>query len=417
MVRTACLTAAAAVGLGISLAAQPPSLTIDQAVRLALAHNLGLAAERDNVAVAEAAIATASLRPNPVVTASLTRPDRPLVDAGVSPYEQIFRTDYVIEGGGKRERRVAQASLAKSVAEFQLRNTTRLLVLDVQRAFTDVQVARANLALAQDALRAFDDIVAVNVERVRAGDLPQVELSRSRLAALQFENDVREHRTKLREASNHLSVLIGRPPDGTVLETAGDFRRDSREVDYATLLHGAVEARPDVQALRSEQGRSAADLRLQMANGRIDYTVSGEYHRQESSALGGNSYLLSVSVPLPIFNRNQGEVARARTQQRQAATKLRALEQQVGEEAAAAYADYTLARDSLATIETRMLADARAVRQTTEYAYRRGDASLIELLDAQRAFDDTMRSYNEARAQYARSLYTLDALVNGDIQP
>jgi cobalt-zinc-cadmium efflux system outer membrane protein len=352
-----------------------------------------------------------------VLTASLSRPETPLVDAGISPDEEIVRGDFVLEGGGKRGRRIEQATLAKSVTELQVRNTARQLVLDVQRAFIDVQAAKANVDLARDALKAFNDIVDLNATRVRAGDLAPVELSRTRLAALQFENDVRQQESKLRVAQNHLSLLIGRGPDGSSLETAGDFRRPAPDVDYATLLRLTLDARPDLQALKADQARSTADLRLQIANGRIDYTVSAEYHRQSSSTISGNAYLFAVSVPVPVFNRNQGEVARAHVQVTQAEARVRALEHDVTDEVSGAYNDYALARDTLANIEGRMLTDARAVHAATDYSYRRGEASLIELLDAQRAFDDTMRSYTDARAQYARSAYALDALTNGGVHP
>ena len=109
------------------------TVTIDQAVGEAVARNLNLLAERFNVKVADAAVLTASLKPNPVVTVNFVFPDQILVDAGISPHEQVFRTDYVFERGGKRERRVDQATLSKSVAELQLLNTSRSLILDVER--------------------------------------------------------------------------------------------------------------------------------------------------------------------------------------------------------------------------------------------------------------------------------------------
>jgi cobalt-zinc-cadmium efflux system outer membrane protein len=416
MIRPTAATIAVAVLFCVRIGAQAP-ITIDDAVRLALDSNPNLAAERLNVQVAQTAVQTASLRPNPVLTASLSRPETALVDAGISPDEEIVRGDFVFEGGGKRGRRIEQATLAKSVSELQVQNTARQLMLDAERAFIDVQAAKANVDLARDALKAFNDIVDLNATRVRAGDLAAVELSRTRLAALQVENDVREQESKLRVAQNHLSLLIGRGPDGSSLEIAGDFRRPPPDVDYATLLRRALEARPDLQALKADQARSTADVRLQIANGRIDYTVSAEYHRQSSSAISGNAYLFALSVPVPVFNRNQGEVARAQVQVTQAEARVRALEHDVSDEVSSVYAEYALARDTLANIEGRMLADARAVHGVTDYSYRRGEASLIELLDAQRAFDDTMRSYTDARAQFARSAYALDALTNGGIHP
>ncbi len=392
------------------------SVTLADAVEEAIQHNLSLLAERFNVQVADAAILTASLKPNPVVTVNLFRPDRALVDAGISPYEEVFRTDYVLERGGKRERRIEQANLSKSVAELQLLNTTRLLILDVQNAFVDVQLAKLNLALAQDSLQAFNGVVEINTERVRVGDLSQVELSRSRVAALQFQNDVRQQETKLRMARMHLSTLIGRVPADDTLDAAGELRKDAEPVAIQAIRAAAMDRRPDLRAARTDQARSTADLRLQLANGIVDYTISGEYHRQEGAEVSGNSYGAFVSVPLPIFNRNQGEISRAQVQQQQLKTRVQMIETDIGADVSNAYAQYETSRQIVDTIEGQMLAQAQEVRTTTEYSYRAGEASFIEFLDALRAFNDTMQSYNGARADYARSLFALDAIA-GKVNP
>jgi cobalt-zinc-cadmium efflux system outer membrane protein len=279
-----------------------------------------------------------------------------------------------------------------------------------------VQLAKLNLALAQDNLKAFNNVVQINTDRVRAGDLSQVELSRSRLAALQFQNDVRQKDTRLRVAKNRLSTLLGRGPSAESLDVIGDLRKDPGPADYEALRQQALAARPDLRAVRTDQARSVADLRLQIANGKADYTVSGEYHRQEGSAIRGNSYGLFFSAPLPIFNRNQGEIARARVQQQQLRTRVQALEHDISSEVISAYAEYSSAHEIVDTIERQMLAQAEEVRTTTEYSYRRGEATFVEFLDAVRAFNETMQSYNEARAGYARSLYVLDAIA-GKVNP
>jgi outer membrane protein, heavy metal efflux system len=119
------------------------------------------------------------------------------------------------------------------------------------------------------------------------------------------------------------------------------------------------------------------------------------------------------STPLPIFNRNQGEITRARVQREQMEIRTRALEAGIEADLDEAFSEYTAARHVVERIEIGMLAQAREVRATMEYSYRRGEASLIEFLDAVRTFNDTTRSYNEARADYARSLYSLDAITGG----
>ena len=216
-------------------------------------------------------------------------------------------------------------------------------------------------------------------------------------------------------ARTRLEGLLGRRTTASI-DVTGDLRRDADVLDRDALRTRALQMRPDLRAARSDQARSVADLRLQLANGKIDYTVSGEYHRQEGGGLVGNDYGIFFSTPLPIFNRNQGEIARARTQQQQLDAKIHALEADIGTDLDAAFTEYTSARSIVERIENDMLAQARDVRTTMEYSYRRGEATFVEFLDAVRAFNDTTRSYNEARADYARSLYALDAL-SGKVTP
>jgi cobalt-zinc-cadmium efflux system outer membrane protein len=387
----------------------PGTVRLDDAVRETLDHNLALAAERYGITVADARILTARLRPNPVFTYNIMVPDSAIYDKNINPFENVFRTDVIVEGGGKRERRIEVAEAARSVAELQLLNTMRTTVFDAESAFIDVVLAKVNLALARDSLTAFTNVVRVNVERVRAGDLSQVELARSRLAALQFQNDVRQQQAKLVTAQSRLRTLMGRRI-ADPLEVSDDLRTDRPPIDLAMIQAAALRERPDLQALRSDQARSSADVRLQVAQGKADFTFSGEFHRQRAPLASGNQYGGYVSVPIPIFNRNQGEVERARQEERQAEARIRALEADVANEVRAAYEAYTASRDVIDTIEAQMLGEAQHVRTATEYSYRRGEASFIEFLDSVRAFNETMQSYNQARADYVRSLYAIDAV-------
>jgi len=390
----------------------PAALTLDDAVREGLEHNLALAAERYSISIARARVITARLRPNPVLTFDTMLPNATVFAQNISPREQVFRTDVVIERGGKRERRIEVAEQARSVSERQLLNTMRTVVLDIQSAFIDAVLAKANLALARESLQAFNTVVQVNVERVRTGDLSQVELTRSRLAALQFQNDVRQQESRLLIAQTKLKTVIGRTGAQSI-DVTGDLRHDTQAIDLETVRRTALERRPDLDALRRDQARSSADLRLQIAQGKVDYTVSGEVHRQRQAtppdANLGFLYGVYMSMPLPVFNRNQGEIERARQEALQLDARIRALEADVSSEVQAAYETYTASRDIVQTIEGNMLAQARDVRATTEYAYRHGEASFIEFLDAVRAFNETMQSYNGARADYARSLYALES--------
>ena len=152
-------------------------------------------------------------------------------------------------------------------------------------------------------------------------------------------------------------------------------------------------------------------VRSQIAQGKVDYTIGTEFRRQQGIAGTGNSLGFFFSVPLPVFNRNQGEIARAREERQQVEARTRALEAVIRNELNAAWQQYDTARSLLARIEGEMLDQARSVLASMEYSYRAGEASLVEFLDAQRAFNDTMQGYNEARAEYARSLYLIDSVT------
>src|SRR5262249_10289437 len=153
-----------------------------------------------------------------------------------------------------------------------------------------------------------------------------------------------------------------------------------------------------------------AEVRSQIAQGKVDFTIGMEYRRQQAPAFG-NLMGFFFSVPLPVFNRNQGEIERARQEQRQIEARIRALEADVHNELSTAWQQYDAAHALVTRIESGMLAQARQVLKTVEYSYRSGAASLIELLDAQRAYNDTMQGYNESRAEYARSLYLVDSVT------
>jgi cobalt-zinc-cadmium efflux system outer membrane protein len=332
------------------------------------------------------------------------------------PTEFNFRMDFVLERGGKRERRVEVAQTAREVAQFQLLNATRLVILDVQGAFVDVLLAKESLALAQENLKAFNSIVQINSVRVQAGDLAKVELIRSRVAALQFQNSVRQAESRLRVARYRLQTLMGRLTPSPSFDVAGDLRRDALATTLERLQEQALQLRPDVQAVTRDQARSLADLRLQLAQGKVDYTIGTEFHRQFYNGTGSGLGIF-FSAPLPVFNRNQGEIERARREQEQLQARMRALQADVRNEVRNAWVQYSTSRELLDSIERDMLAQAREVRVVTEYSYRRGEASFVEFLDAQRAFNDTMQSYNEARAEYARSLYLIDSISGKAVNP
>lgn len=402
-------------------AAERDALTVEQAVQEAVERNLSLLAERYRVPLAQADRLTARLRLNPVLSLGADHLD--LLGTGydavnqAGPAEFFVRTDIFFLGGRKRLRRVAVADSAVTVAELQLQDAIRTLILDVQLTCTAVQLADAAAELAGENLALFRGLVALNETRVAGGDLARVELTRAQIAETQAGFDLRQAVARRRVAQNNLARLLGRTSTGREIRVLGEMRRDTAVLQLAEVRGEALRMRPDFRALRAEQRRADLDIRRQIAEGKVDASVGVEVRRQQGLAGTGNSLGLFLAVPLPVFDRNQGGVERARQESLAVQTRLRAAEQGIRVELENAFIAYETARDLLDSFESGLLGQGEQVLTTANYAYRRGDASLVELLDAQRAFNETRRGYNEARAAYADALYTIDAVTARRVHP
>ncbi|MBI3491416.1 MAG: TolC family protein [Acidobacteria bacterium] len=402
--------------------AAPASLTIAQAVDEALQHNLSLLAERSNLTIADAAMITARLRPNPVLSFSVDHLDALGTGFDASnnggPPEIAWRVDVPLERGGKREARMALASVVKSAADAHFADAIRTLRQDVTMACVDVIAADATRTLLADTLRTFEDLARVNRARVAAGSIAPFESTRSEVAMLQFRATVVRVDLDLASATARLRTLLGRPP-GAPLAITDRLSTDRTEPapDPTRLEAVAFDARPDLKAMQFAQARSTADLRLQEALGRIDYTLGAEYRRQQGIAGRSNSLGFFFSTPLPLSSRNQGDIARAGAERDLAERQITARRAQIAAEVRSAYHEYVTTRDLVGSIERDLLTPATHARETSAYTYRAGGATLLELLDAQRAFNDTMQSYVDAQASLRRSVTRLNAAVGTEVVP
>lgn len=393
----------------------PMAITVEQAVAETLQRNLNILAERYEIPRAEAEVIAARLRPNPVLSLGGDHLDwlgtgyDAINNAG--PPEYAARVDWPIERPSKRRARITVAEQARAAAEFRLQDALRQLTLEVQQAFVELQAAKESLSLARANQRTFEELVDINAARVRAGDLAPIELVRTRVAALQLSQAVVQAETRWRVAQNRLQTLMGRAEALDTFEAIGEMRRDELPPSLSPLLSKALDFRPDLRALRAEQARTLADLKLQIAQGKIEYTVGVEYRRQQGLAGTGNSLGLFLSLPLTVYDRNQGGIARAQAEINQAKLRTAALEREIRAQLETTYAQCRAADAVLLSFEGGLLEQARDVLNVTEYAYRRGEASFVEFLDAQRTYNETMQGYINARAEYARLRFTLDRLT------
>jgi cobalt-zinc-cadmium efflux system outer membrane protein len=276
--------------------------------------------------------------------------------------------------------------------------------------------ADENLSLARDTLRTFEELAAMNDARVQAGAAAQYDATRTRVAMLQFRANVTRAELQWRTSALRLRQLLGRPASADPIAVAAPATLSASLASApAVLEETAVQSRADLRAARMTQARTVADLKLQLAVGKVDFTYGAEYRRQAGPIGLSNSLGVFFSAPLPFANRNQGEIARAGAEGQQADRTTAALEASVRADVRIAFDAYSSSAGLVASIERDLLGPARSARDIAAYSYKAGGTTLVDLIDSQRAFNDAMQSYYDARAEYRRAIAHLNSAVGTEV--
>lgn len=393
----------------------PQRLSLDEAVRLAVERNPQAAGARALVEIAEANRVDARLRPNPAVSVEsesypLFQSPRP---AFVDGQELTIRFDQEIETAGRRQLRAAAAAAGVSAASLTARDRFRQLERAVRRAYLQLALAQADADVARTSLQEIDRVLTVGRERVNVGEAPRSEVSRLEVERLRFAEDAFSADLALRNARAALLTLLGASDLTQAIEAADPLIPPSGSAVVAITAAASapphqplgIDLRPDVLAAREELRRAETETRLQRALRSPNVTVGGGYKRD----FGTNAVVLGVTVPLPLWNQNQGGVARAAAERQLAASHLAAVEFDVRLDIQQAINALETNRARAEYIERQILASARESRDVVSESYRLGAADLIDFLDAQRAFRDTLRTYNRALFDYRVSVFELEA--------
>ncbi|MEQ1690524.1 MAG: TolC family protein [Gemmatimonas sp.] len=403
----------------------PEQLTLSQSLAIALERNASLTAVRGDVDIAAADRVGARLRPNPALT--FDSEGYPLGrNAGPTFFnnqELTVRVDQEIELGGRRGLRTRAADAAVESAQARLENGRRLLTLDVQRAYFQAVLATADRDVARASLQEIDQAIGLNRSRFEQGEISGGELRRLQVERLRFVDDVFAAELALRNARSALLALmnvsnLGQPFDVTEPLAANPTPTSPTApgvltavlpgnigVQAPALIADAIARRPDVLAAQREVVRADTQTRLQRALRTPNLTIGGGYKRD----FGTNAVVFGATVPLPFSNRNQGGVARAEAERQQAASRVRVAELVVRLDVQQAANAVDVNRERVQHIEREYLTTARESRDIVLASYRLGAADLIDYLDAQRAFRDTVRTYNRALYEQRISIFELAA--------
>ncbi|MBY0493846.1 MAG: TolC family protein [Cyanobacteria bacterium] len=430
----------------------PPRLTLPQAEELLRLRNLAVVTRRRQLDANVAARVIAGFKPNPVLTlgaqqfpyatnvpGSAPRFVSTNPDAGANPLYTIH-VDKTVERGGKRELRMEQADAIVDGATAQIEDALRVQGFQLRQVFVSAMLARDNLSLASQIQDDYTNTVTIVATRVRAGDLPPVELYRAQAANLPFRQATLDAQNGYEQAIRDvLNVLDAGPDDvaasrpaatypasdrgvladrtlslavapqtlavSTPLEIEGSFSARPVMLSIAELRALALANRPDLRWARSNVKVAQSATRLARAERARDVVVGLEYQRVGSDQAVG----VTTQIPLFVYNNQRTGITQATALEQAAEAQVRQAERQALTDVDKAYQAYLAASRTLALYNQGNLKQVEDVRSITAYTYQRGAVRLLELLDAERMARQTLVAFNQARAAYQLALFQLEA--------
>jgi cobalt-zinc-cadmium efflux system outer membrane protein len=420
-----------AVGaMGVVLALAPSSapaqqaLTWDQVKAKFEATNPALKADADNVDEMRAEEITAYLRPNPQLTATVDgtqiAPNEghwvPLAGTFVEP-----GVSYLHERDHKRELRQESAREGTRISEAQHEDLKRNLEFTLRSAFVETLEAKMVLDMAKADLDYYDKIIEISRARLKAGDIAQIDFDRIELLRVQYESELQTALVNLRTAKIQLLQLLNDRTPLDQFDVTGIFDFSEALDPLDSFRQAALDARPDLRAALETIQQSQTNHKLAVSNGSTDPTYSAWYmwnsavnnpNPYDMQTLGG-----SVSIPLRIFDRNQGEKKRTqididRAQQASEATKA-----QVFSDVDTAYELVRSNVELLKPYKTKYNDEALRVRDNVSYAYFHGGASLMDFLNAQSDYRQVQMAYAQLIGAYLTSAAQLNLAVGREVIP
>jgi cobalt-zinc-cadmium efflux system outer membrane protein len=377
-------------------------------------NNPTLRAGRLQVDEAKAGEITASLRPNPqlsVVLDQFTVFNPSVLSANNAQWTPTVTQ--LIERQSKRHLRYQSAELAARSSQSDTQDLERNLLFNLRDAFVRLLAAKSVLQFSTDNLSYFDKVIEVNRERFKAGDISNIDFERVELQRVQLESDYQNALVSLRQAKLDLLALMNEKSSPDQFDVAGEFDFHDKLPELAEVRQQALLIRPDLQSAETIVQKAQVDHKLAWANGSTDPTVGLEYQRTGPF----NTLGIDFAIPLRIFDRNQGEKQRTQIEMDRTLRLREAVMAGVLRDVDSAHTALVSVVEVLKPYRDHYLPQATDVRETISFSYAHGGSSLLDFLDAQRAYRDTQLNYRNLIASYLSAANQLNFTVGREVIP
>jgi outer membrane protein, heavy metal efflux system len=387
-------------------------LTLQQVIDIAKTKNPTLLAAEQNLLSVKGQEIQAGVRANPTLTVLGNNVTLPIAGTP-NPYAYTAQVSRLFERGDKRRWRLEGARSTTDQTAAQYHDQQRQTILTVKQAFTSMLLAKGALRLAEDNLRDYKRELDINRDRYKAGGISKLDFERLDLQLAQFENDEANARMSLMQASYQLQTLMGISKPSDKFDIAGDLVPAPLFESLTDLEQKALASRPDYQAAEAAVRVAAANIKLTYANGLADPTLEGEYDRSANF----NSFGFYISVPIRIFDRNQGNIETSKYQARSSQFAETAARNQVLSDVDQAWVGYTTAKSLSDRYRGHYLDEGRDVLSIAQFSYEHGGLALIDYLNALQDNRSTSLDALNAYAQTWMAIHQLSFVTATEIVP
>ncbi len=408
--------------LGAGVCSAQQALTWDQIRSKFEANNPALKADALSVDEMHASEITAFLRPNPQFTIAAD-------GTQIAPHNGVWQpfagTDvvptlsYLHERDHKRELRLESAKEGTHIAESEHSDLQRTLEFTLRTAFVDTLQAKAVLEFAKTDLEYYDHIIEISRERLKAGDIAQIDLDRIELQRVQYEAEIQTAIVNLRTAKIQLQQLLNDRTPVEQFDVAGPFDFSDTLKPLDEFRQTALDARPDLQAALQTIQQAQTNHKLAEANGSTDPTFSGwyTYNASNNNPNATQTIGASVNIPLRIFDKNQGEKQRTLIDINRSQQASEAVRAQVFSDVDSGYAQMESDITLLKPYRDKYRDQATRVRDTVTYSYQHGGASLMDFLNAQSDYRAVQLAYLQLVGSYLTAAAQLNLAVGREVIP
>jgi len=396
--------------------AQNP-LTWDEVRQRFEVNNPNLRAGQLGIDEAKANEITAYLRPNPTATFLADQIDPFSGGPAHGPFAFLLASatfTYLHERRHKRELRLESAKEATDITISGQADLERTLVFELRGAFVQTLQAKAILELARENLNYYDHILDLNRERFKAGGIAKIDMERLELQRVQYESDLQTAEVNLITAKVQLLLLLNERTNPEQFDVSGPFDFSNSIPSRDEVRQAALESRPDLRAALQALTKAKTDHQLAVANGSTDPTFGFDVGRNPPI----DQYIgVSVSIPLRIFDRNQGEKLRTQIDVGRSERLNDAAKAQVLSDVDSAHATVNSTILLLQPYKSRYLQQATEVRDAIEFAYEHGAASLLDYLNAQAEYRSLQVTYLNLVESYLIAASQLNLAVGREVLP